>query len=339
MTGPTAPTLRAAGQLALLAAAAALPFVVEPYATFQLATALAYLPALLGLVVITGLGGQIALGNGAFFALGAYTTAILVKSCGWNALATLPVATVLSLVAGVVLGVPSLRLKGHFLAVLTLTVAVAAPQLIKHFDGLTNGVRGLAVTIPDPPHWLHLQATQANYLVALGVAALAFVSTQGLVASQIGRALRAIRENEFVAASLGADVARLKVAAFAFSAALAGLGGGVYTIVIGFVAPDSFTVGFAALLIIGLVLGGKDSAWGAVLGSLMIVEVPQYAAAIDEAASGLVFALLVLAATFVAPGGIVGLARRLRRAVRDREPGVVAASEPVREPEILMNKG
>lgn len=297
--------------LAALPAGVAAPFVFDSYTTFQLATALSYLPALLGLVVITGLGGQIALGNGAFFALGAYTTAVLVKTYGWNYLATLPVAAALSLLVGLVVGIPSLRLKGHFLAVLTLGLAVVAPQIFKHFESVTHGVAGLGIFLTDPPKWAHIDATQRNYLIALAVAALTFASTRGLTRSHIGRALRAVRDNEAVAASFGTHIARLKIAAFAYSAALAGVGGGVFAIVVGFVAPDSFTLGFAALLIIGLVLGGKDSEWGALIGSLVVVGIPLYAAKIDQAASGLVFALMVLGATFAAPGGVVGLVRRV----------------------------
>jgi branched-chain amino acid transport system permease protein len=299
------------------------PFTLDSYLTFQLATALCYLPALLGLVLITGLGGQIALGNGAFFALGAYTTGILVKTWHWPYLATLPVAALLPLVVGILIGIPSLRLKGHFLAVLTLSLAVVAPQLFKHIESITNGVRGLGIFLPDPPRWTHIDATQRNYLIALAVAALCFASTRGLVNGRIGRMLRAIRDNEAIAASLGGEIARLKVAAFAYSAALAGVGGGVFAIVIGFVAPDNFSLGFAALLIIGLVLGGKDSEWGALIGSILVVGVPLYAAKVDQTASGLIFAVLVIAAVFAAPGGAVGLVRRIR-AMSRRPPAVPA---------------
>jgi len=297
--------------LVALAVGVAVPFLLDSYTTFQLATALSYLPALLGLVVITGLGGQIALGNGAFFALGAYTTGVLIKSYGWNELATLPAAGLLAFVVGIVLGVPSLRLKGHFLAVLTLCLAVVAPQLFKHFESITGGVGGLGIFLADPPSWVRIDATQRNYLIALAIAALSFASTRAVIRGHIGRALRAVRDNEAIAASLGANVTHLKVAAFAYSAALAGLGGGVFAIVIGFIAPDNFTLGFAALLIIGLVLGGKDSEWGALNGCLLVVGIPLYAAKIDQTASGLVFALLVLTATFLAPAGVVGLTRRL----------------------------
>lgn len=298
------------GPWLLLSAGVLAPFVLDGYTGYQFAVVLAYAPALLGLVVITGQAGQVALGNGAFFALGAYATAILTQSHGWPVLATLPVAAVLCLLVGALVGLPTLRLRGHFLAVLTLSIAVASPQLLKHFERLTQGVRGINLVLPDPPAWSRLDAVQWSQLLALVVAALSLIATRALVRSHVGRALCALRDNEQVAAAFGVDVARLKIAAFAYSAALAGLGGGVFAAVVGFVAPDDFSIGFAAMLIIGLVLGGKESVWGAVIGSALIVAIPLYAARIDQAASGLLFAVLVIASIFLAPFGVAGFARR-----------------------------
>lgn len=318
MSGAAHRLVAGAAPFGILAVGVAVPFCVGSYATFQVATALSYLPALLGLTVITGLAGQIALGNGAFFALGAYTTAALVKHYNCNAIVTLPPAAAVPFVAGILLGIPSLRLRGHFLAVITLSVAVAGPQLLKHFEAVTNGVSGISIAIDDPPAWLGLNATQRNYFVALIVATLAFVATRGITRGHIGRALRALRDNEIIAAAFGVEIARLKISALAYSAALAELGGGVFAIVVGFIAPENFSVGFAALLIIGLVLGGKSSEWGALIGSLLVVAVPLYAAKIVQTMSGVTFAVLVIGAIFVAPTGLVGLGERIVRYVADR---------------------
>lgn len=306
------------GPLLVLLVAVLLPWVLDDYAGYQYAVALSYLPALLGLVVITGLTGQIALGNGAFFGLGAYATAILIKQADWPLLATLPVSVVLCLLVGALTGIPTLRLRGHFLAVLTLSIAVVFPQLLKHFEWLTEGVKGINLVLADPPAWLGITAGQAHQWLAVAVAAFSFIATQALVRSHLGRALRALRDNEQVAASFGVDVARLKILAFAYSAALAGLGGSVFAAVVGFISPDDFSIGFAALLIIGLVLGGKDSVWGAVIGCVLIVLIPLYAARIDQAASGFTFAVLVIVCVFIAPFGLAGLVRRFVLRLRAR---------------------
>jgi branched-chain amino acid transport system permease protein len=299
--------------LALLAVAVVAPFVLGSFAVFQLATALAYAPALLGLVIITGLGGQIALGNGAFFALGAYVSAVLAQLHGWPYLATLPLAGLLALAAGIVIAVPTLRLQGHFLAVVTLAIAVAAPQLFKHFESVTQGIRGINLLLPDPPDWLHIDATQRGYFLALGVTLLSLVATRAVKRGRVGRALRAVRDNETVAASLGIGIARTKIAAFGFSTLLAGLGGSVFAVVVGYVSPDNFTIGFAALLIIGLVVGGKESEWGALVGALFIVVMPVYAGRVDPALSGLGFAVIVLVVMLAIPDGLAGLAETVAR--------------------------
>lgn len=301
------------GSAVVLAAAIVAPFVLSSFATFQLATTFSYAPAVLGLVVITGLAGQLALGNGAFFALGAYATAILVQTYDFPYWATFPIAGLLSLVLGVLIGIPSLRLRGHFLAALTLTIAVAAPQIIKHFSSLTGGVRGINVVLPDPPEWLGIDATERSYYVALFVTVLCFIATYGVRNSRVGRALIAIQQNELVATSLGINVARMKVFAFGFSTLLAGFGGSCFTVTVGYVAPENFTIGLACLLIIGLVIGGKTSEWGAVIGSLFIVLLPLYAGRIDPALSGLCFAVAVILTILLLPGGLVSLPARLTR--------------------------
>lgn len=300
--------------------ALAVPFVLESWFVFQAATALTYAVALSGLVVITGYGGQLALGNGAFFAIGAYTTAVLMQRTGLPFVSTLPLAAGLAFASGVIIGLPALRLRGHFLALLTLAIAVAAPQFIKHFESVSGGVRGLSIVAADPPPWLGLDASQRNYLVCLAVTTLAFAATHLLVRGRIGRALLAIRDNETVAAAMGIDVARYKVLAFAYSAVLAGLGGSLYAYVVGYISPDGFTIGFAALLIIGLVVGGKSSLAGAAVGALFIVLVPVYAAKIDPALSGLSFAAVVVLVLILAPDGLVSLAARLTQRLRGPAP-------------------
>ncbi len=306
-------SLRAIPVLAILALAIAAPFTLSSFMTFQLAAVLTYAPAVLGLVIITGLTGQLALGNGAFFAVGAYTTAILVQTYGWPFWATFPVAAAISFAGGVLFGIPGLRLRGHFLAVLTLSIAVAVPQVIKHFEGLTKGASGMSVFLPDPPAWLGMDSTQMAYFVALAVTVLAFVMTRALRVSRIGRALEAVRDNELVAVSLGINAAYFKVAAFGYSTLLAGLGGSAFTVSVGFVAPENFTIDLAAFLIIALVVGGKKSEWGALIGSLFIVVVPLYAGSIAPALSGLCFAAAVILFILLLPEGMAGLPRRVVR--------------------------
>ena len=132
----------------VLVLAVLLPFFFSSYRVSQFTLVLAYAVAALGLNLLLGYSGQISLGHGAFFALGAYTTAILVAKSGWPHLATIPVAAAICFAAGFAVGIPALRLHGLYLALVTLGLAVATPQLIKRFDGLTGGTQGLSAPPP-----------------------------------------------------------------------------------------------------------------------------------------------------------------------------------------------
>ena len=229
--------------IALIVLAVALPFFFSPYRVSQFTLVLAYAVAALGLNLLLGYSGQISLGHGAFFALGAYTTAILVAKSGWPHLATIPVAAAICFAAGFAVGIPALRLHGLYLALVTLGLAVATPQLIKRFDGLTGGTQGLSAPPPAAPGWASFLADdQWLYLLNLAIAVPMFVLAAGIVRGRVGRALVAVRDNQIAAKTFGVDLAAYKTRAFAISAAYAGVGGSMFAMAIGFVAPESFGV-------------------------------------------------------------------------------------------------
>jgi ABC-type branched-subunit amino acid transport system permease subunit len=192
--------MRRALWAALLVAAVALPFFFSSYRVSQFTLVLAYAVAALGLNLLLGYSGQISLGHGAFFALGAYTTAILVAKSGWPHLATIPVAAAVCFAAGFAVGIPALRLHGLYLALVTLGLAVATPQLIKRFEGLTGGTQGLSAAPPPVPGWLSFLADdQWLYLLNLAIAVPMFVLAAGIVRGRVGRALVAVRDNPIAA--------------------------------------------------------------------------------------------------------------------------------------------
>ena len=291
-------------------------FFMPPNLLIQVTMVFTFAIALAGLVVISGYGGQVVLSSGAFFAIGAYTTTLLQQKLGLHFLLTLPLGAALAFVGGLLLGLAALQRPGHLLALLTLAVAVAVPVFITQFESLSGGVRGLTVVNADPPAWLKISPSQRNYLVCLVTVALVFWATHKLVAGRIGRALMAIRDNEALAAAMGINVARHKVLAFAFSAALATLGGGLYAVVVGKITPGDFNIGFAVLLIIGLVIGGKASLVGALLGAFLVVFVPAYAGKVNPALPGVIFAVVLIAVLLLVPDGIAPSVARLARRTR-----------------------
>src|SRR6476620_10765068 len=198
-------TQRAIGIAAILLAACAVPFLFSNYTTFQCTLVLVYEIVLLGLNILTGYNGQISLGHGAFYAIGAYVAAVLMDKAGWPYWATLPVAGAACFVSGFLFGLPALRLRGHYLALATFALAVAMPQILKykHIEQWTGGVQGIVIMKPDPPFGWKITPDQWLYLFTLAVVVVMFVLGWNLLRGRIGRALIAIRDHPIAAEAMG----------------------------------------------------------------------------------------------------------------------------------------
>ena len=320
--------LRLAGWIALAIVALILPFLFNSYRVGQFTQALALAIAVLGLNLLVGYSGQISLGHGAFFALGAYVSAILIVDADVPYLLTLPAAALACAVAGFLLGLPALRLQGLYLALVTLGVAIAAPQVIKRAEGLTGGTQGLSLDVPVAPAWTGLADDQWLYFVTLGVVAVMFLLAAGLVRGRVGRALVAIRENEIAAKTMGVNLARYKTGTFAVSAAYAGVGGALFTLPIGFLAPESFPLALSFGFLAAIVVGGLATIGGAIFGALFIEFVPVYAADVDEALAGVVYGGVLILFMYLLPGGVMGIRRQIsRRRARSQEPDRAAETK------------
>lgn len=296
--------------------AASLAFLVSDYRLFQLTTTIIYAVAILGLALVTGYNGQISLGHGAFYAVGAYVTAILMSLYNVPYWATLPVSAITCAIIGFLVGLPALRLGGLYLALTTFALAVATPQLLKHkaLEHWTGGVQGIVVDKPDAPFGLPLNADQWVYLFSIGVAAILFALAGNLVRGRIGRAMRAVRDNALAAEATGIDVALFKTRTFAVSAMITGIAGSLSAIVVGFVSPDSFTVFLSITLFTGLVVGGAATIAGPVFGAIFITFLPNIAEQVSKAAPGVIYGVVLIAFMFLLPAGVAGgLGRVLRR--------------------------
>ena len=318
-----------AGYSLLAVAAVALPFLLGSYRVGQFTLVLAYAVAVLGLNLLVGYGGQISLGHGAFFALGAYTSAILIEKAGFPHLATIPVAAAVCFAAGLLVGLPALRIRGLYLALLTLGVAIAVPQLIKRFDGLTEGTQGLNVSQPATPSWVPLADDQFLYFLTLAIAVPMFLLAANLVRGRLGRAMVTMRENEVAAKTMGVDLARLKTGTFAVASLYAGVAGSLYVFSIGFVAPESFTLTISFAFLAAIVVGGLATIGGAIFGALFIEFVPVYASDVSEALAGVIYGAVLIAFMYAMRGGVMGLLRRLataaaRAGAKRRERGTTS---------------
>lgn len=290
------------------------PNLFEAFRLRQMTQVLVFAVAVLGLNVVMGYTGQISLGHSAFFGLGAYTSAVLVSELEWSLFLTMPVAAALTFVVGCLVGLPALRISGHYLALVTLIVAVAFPTIVKRFDGITGGSNGLRVDVDFvPPAWTGLSARQSGiyvYFLVLAFSVLILLAVVGLVRSRVGRAMKALRDNPTGAAASGVNVAFYKTVAFGVSGLIAGLAGSLFVLSTPFVSPTSFELLTAINLLIALAVGGMGSYFGPLFGGAYLVFVPYATAEIGEGSFSTVLsgALLILV-VLVMPRGVAGLGR------------------------------
>jgi len=301
------------GLIALAAGAVALPFLVSNYRVFQFNMVLVYTIVLLGLNILTGYNGQISLGHGAFYAIGAYVAAILMDRFGWPYWATLPVAGVACFISGFLFGLPALRLRGHYLALATFALATAMPQILKykHIEQWTGGVQGIVIMKPDPPFGLKVTPDQWLYLFTLAILVVMLVIGWNLLRGRVGRAMVAIRDHPIAADAMGVNSALFKTLTFGVSALYTGVAGALGAIVVQFVAPDSFTAGLSINFLIGIVIGGIASISGAFYGALFIQFIPNFADQISKAAPWAIYGVFLLVFVYAMPTGVAGFIRML----------------------------
>ncbi len=259
------------------------------FRTLQLATVGSLFIAILGLDVITGASGQISLGHGAFMAVGAYTTAILVASHGVQDVWTIVAAAGVAGGAGLIAGLPALRLKGLYLALATFGIALAFPKILTRFDHFTGGSTGISFF--GNPHetgqgagvevlGVKLSNDQWVYALTWVIGIALFVLAWWLLDSRFGLSLRAVRDSELAAAAAGINGAALKIAAFGISAAYAGVAGSLLAINTAYASPSSFPIQLSLYLLVGAAVGFFGSIWGAVFGALLIQFLPDIVGAI-----------------------------------------------------------
>jgi len=317
---PVAPHRPAVLRWALLlwVAAASLALFAQGYVLFQATMVLSYAVALVGLNLLTGYNGQISLGHGAFYAIGAYAVAILTNQAGWPYWLGIPAAGAVCLAVGYVFGRPALKLQGLYLALATFALAVVTPQLLKHksLDAWTGGVAGSVLTKPEAPFGLPLSADQWFYLFTLAVTAVMFLIARNLIDSGTGRAIRAVRDHALAAESMGVDNPHYKSMTFAVSAAYAGIGGGLSALAVQFVSPDSFTMFLSISLLVGVVVGGVGTLWGALFGAAFIMFVPDLAEKVSKDAAWGVYGVVLLVLIFTMPSGVMGFIAKVRGAMK-----------------------
>jgi len=291
----------------------ALPFLVHsPYSLHLLDMAAVYVIAVLGLYFVVGLCGQFSLAQGAFFGLGAYGLALLESRLHLPAPVAALGGALVAAAFGLIVGLPTLRLRGHYLAMATIGFGEIVYLTLKNWIGLTNGPDGLNVKRVFAASSA-LAYDRAFYFLAVTLAAGAALAAVAVRRSAWGRLLMAVRDNELAAATQGIAVTRVKVAAFAASAFFGGLGGALYAQLETYISPDTFTFDLSVTLLVMLLVGGRYSVAGAAAGSVLLGFLPEWLRFLKDYYM-LLFGALVTASVIFLPAGIAGLARQSRRA-------------------------
>jgi branched-chain amino acid transport system permease protein len=327
--------LRAAPSLVIVGLLVVLPLILGDGPVDRATPWIPLAIATLGLNLLTGYNGQISAGHGALYGLGAYAAAIVVNARDGDFVLGVVVGAAVCFVAGLVIGLPALRIKGLYLALVTLSVASLFPDLVKQFESFTGGSDGYQVTSPQPyrghlketllewhaPGWSGLSTVQWRFYWFALVAVVCFVGVRNLVASRIGRAIVAIRDNEVAAEVNGVPVARVKIITFGLSSALAGIGGALFALQGFQVNPGSFTLAISLVLLVAMV--------GAlVYGFFSDVVARDVLPERFKPATPLILGLSLVSLMLVAPGGIMGLVHRLVGFVARRRAGRASDLRP-----------
>jgi len=299
----------------------ALPFFIHStYYLSILAFTATRLMVVLGLNLLLGQAGQISLGHAAFVAIGAYGSAILTTRWSLDPWLAMGISALLAGAIAGVLGIPTLKLKGHYLAMATLGFGEIVLILLIQFKWLTSGSDGI-VGIPSLSFaGLDLGRPMAYHWIAWGVALVMLRMALNLVDSRVGRSLRALHRAEIAAASLGVNTSFRKVQIFVVSAVFASVAGSFYVHYIHFISPDSFAITFSVILLTTVVIGGVGNVWGAVWGTLLMMFLPEYLKRFNQDYTNLTFGILMIVIMIFLPGGLVSLGGVFSRA-RNRSRG------------------
>ena len=314
--------------LALLAALVGMPPLFDSYYHFLLSLMLINVIVAVGLNLLIGNAGQISLCHSSFMAIGAYATIYLSTKLGLNYWLAMPLGGVVAGAFGCILGLPAVRVRGFYLAVVTLGFLEIIQIVIEQTPGITGGVRGMSASRPEL-FGVKLRADLHFYYVILAVTAAALYCAHTLLHSPTGRAFNAIRVSESAAATLGIPVARTKLIAFIVAAFYAGIGGGLFATLVGFIDPLEFGVWTSIRHVVFIVVGGLGSIVGSAVGAAVLTALPEILRGFKEF-SEFVYGGLLLVVLIVMPRGLVGLWPWWRARGRASPPARTAAVDKAR---------
>jgi len=279
----------------------------------------------IGLNLLMGYAGQISLGHAAFYAMGAYFSGVLTANYAWNPWAAAVVAMIATALVALIVGIPTLKLEGHYLAMATLGIGIIIQKLIEEFSGITGGNNGLTNIPSLDIGGFELNTDLRYYYFVLVVLLVLTALSIHLIHSRVGRACRAIHSSRLAANIMGVDVQKMKVRMFMLSAVFASISGSLYAHYQLYMDPSTFGFGFSVELVVMTVLGGLGSVWGGILGASIINLLSEFITEFTEYGPVIYGFILVTMVLFI-PDGLAGLAGRVGSLFPDgkREKGASA---------------
>ncbi len=312
--------------LAAVVAIIALPWLGGSYVDFILCTIAAYFIVALALNILVAQAGQVSIGHAAFWALGAYGSAILVTKVGFPFLLGVIAGGVIAGLFGLLVAIPALRVQGHYLAIATLAFALVIEQVLHEWEGLTGGRTGMFV--PRPSFFgAELLADQYYYYVIVAVGALFAWAAHNLKRFPSGRALMALRLSPTAAQCCGISRSRSLITAFVLSAFLTGISGALYAHLVGYLSVSTFTLTASLSFLTMIVIGGLGRLSGAVLGAAFLALAPELMRDMGEAQM-VVYGVILVVVMLTLPGGLASLPERVASLFARPQPRPVPAGTP-----------
>lgn len=278
-----------------------------PYYMRLMSLVLIYLVLTTGLNIVSGYTGQVSLGQAGLYAIGAYTAGILSIKLGMSFWLCIPFSMVTAGICGFLLGLPTLRVSGHYLALITIGFGVIVEKLLVEWAGLTGGPIGISVNSPSIGSYIFSESQ--FYYVLLIICLLVLLITNNIIRSPIGRAFSAIRDNEIAAGCMGINIMGYKLLAFVLSALFAGLAGCMYTFYNIYISPDTFVFNLSVFFLLTIIVGGQATLTGPIVGTIVLTILPEYLHFLNEYRL-IFYGVLLIAVVIGLPDGITGMVRR-----------------------------
>ncbi len=309
------PLFKRGTPIVLLAVMLIMPWVSSMYQSNIMISAMLYVILALGLNIVVGIAGQLVLGYVAFYAVGAYTYALLNQFFGMGFWVCLPLGGLVAVIFGLMLGFPVLRLRGDYLAIVTLGFGEIVRIFLQNWSDITGGPRGIS-NIPPPDFFgmkmdLSMTTTYIYYLVLVAVLITILIISR-IKNSRVGLALQALREDEIAAQAMGIDITRVKLSAFALGSCWAGFAGVIFAAKTSFINPASFTFMESAMILSMVVLGGMGSISGVIIAAFILILAPEYLRAFSEYRLLIFGAVMVLMMIFRPQGLVTSEQRKYR---------------------------